>query len=174
MQASFQFAGEVMEVVPLLECGSSVVQLSLCDQSLLISTLARSLLLDMESGRVTQVGPPVYVWVCVFYKSNFNAVYVCSWKTFVGKIFREFPCVATIHKNVFRKLLCVKAVCNHKSFLANCCIFANSRKLVSGHMVHTHTHTHTWRWVQRSGSRVHLAAVCLYALHLTGLRGKLL
>ena len=61
MQASFQFAGEVMEVVPLLECGSSVVQLSLCDQSLLISTLARSLLLDMESGRVTQVGPPVYV-----------------------------------------------------------------------------------------------------------------
>ena len=55
MQASFQFSGEAMEVVPLLECGSCVVQLSLSEQSLLISTLARSLLLDMNSGRVTQV-----------------------------------------------------------------------------------------------------------------------
>ena len=44
-----------MEVVPLLECGSRVVQLSLSEQNLLISTLARSLLLDLQSGRVTQV-----------------------------------------------------------------------------------------------------------------------
>jgi hypothetical protein len=54
-QATFQFGGEAMEVVPLLECGSCVVQLSLSEQNLLISTLARSLLLDLQSGRVTQV-----------------------------------------------------------------------------------------------------------------------
>lgn len=42
-------------MVPLLECGSCVVQLSVCGDSLLISTLARSLLLDVDSGRVTQV-----------------------------------------------------------------------------------------------------------------------
>ena len=54
-QISFQFSGDVMEVTPLLECGSCVVQLSLCGSSLLISTLARSLLLDVESGRITQV-----------------------------------------------------------------------------------------------------------------------
>ena len=44
-----------MDVCPLLECGSVVVQLSACGHSLLISTLARSLLLDVDSGRVTQV-----------------------------------------------------------------------------------------------------------------------
>jgi hypothetical protein len=56
IKASFQFAGEVMDVHPLLQCGSCVVQLSVCGHSLLISTLARSLLLDVESGRVIQVG----------------------------------------------------------------------------------------------------------------------
>ena len=62
-QASFQFAGEVMEVVPLLECGSCVVQLSLWEGSLLISTLARSLLLHLQTGRVTQVSHWVKNWL---------------------------------------------------------------------------------------------------------------
>lgn len=44
-----------MEVVPLLECGSQVVQLSVSGTRLLISTLARSLLMDASSGRLTQV-----------------------------------------------------------------------------------------------------------------------
>ena len=40
----------------MLECGSCVVQLSMCGPSLLlISTLARSLLLDVDSGKLTQV-----------------------------------------------------------------------------------------------------------------------
>ena len=64
-QAKFQFAEEVMEVVQLLECGSCVVQLSLCHHSLLISTVARSLLLDIETGRVKQVGQHVYCRVCI-------------------------------------------------------------------------------------------------------------
>lgn len=49
-------------MVPVLECGSSVVQLSLCGHSLLISTMARSLLLDVDSGRVKQVsGAIIYI-----------------------------------------------------------------------------------------------------------------
>ena len=56
-----------MEVVPLLECGSCVVQLSVCGDSLLISTLARSLLLDVDSGRVTQVNDYniVLMYICI-------------------------------------------------------------------------------------------------------------
>ena len=44
-----------MEVTPLLDCGSAVVQLSVSGYSLLISTLARSLLLEVNTGRWTQV-----------------------------------------------------------------------------------------------------------------------
>ena len=44
-----------MEATPLLDCGSAVVQLSVSGHNLLISTLARSLLLEVNTGRWTQV-----------------------------------------------------------------------------------------------------------------------
>ena len=53
---SFRFDQGWLQAEPLLECGSPIHQLSLSvGGSLLISTLARSLLLDTASGRVTQV-----------------------------------------------------------------------------------------------------------------------
>lgn len=55
LQFHFDFEEGVMEATPVLECGSPVVQLSASRQLLLISTLARTWLLETDSGRVTQV-----------------------------------------------------------------------------------------------------------------------
>lgn len=55
LQFHFQFDQEVMKATPLLDCGSPVVQLSVGGRSLLISTLARSLMLEADTGRWTQV-----------------------------------------------------------------------------------------------------------------------
>ena len=55
LQFHFQFDQEVMKATPLLDCGSPVVQLSVSGRNLLISTLARSLILEADTGRWTQV-----------------------------------------------------------------------------------------------------------------------
>ena len=55
LQFYFDFEDGVMEATPMLECGSPIMQFSLNRRLLLISTLARSLLLETDSGRLTQV-----------------------------------------------------------------------------------------------------------------------
>lgn len=51
----FSFRAEVMQATRLPDCGSEVVQLSACEDLLLISTMARAFLLNVKTLQITQV-----------------------------------------------------------------------------------------------------------------------
>ncbi|KAL5463455.1 hypothetical protein EMCRGX_G032350 [Ephydatia muelleri] len=52
----FSFRAETMQATRLPDCGSEVVQLSVCEDLLLISTMARAFLLNTKTLQITQVG----------------------------------------------------------------------------------------------------------------------
>lgn len=51
----FSFRAETMQATRLPDCGSEVVQLSVCEDLLLISTMARAFLLNTKTLQITQV-----------------------------------------------------------------------------------------------------------------------